>query len=367
MLRSLVLASGVALAVAAAVLPPDRALPPLFGPSVAHAAPLGDYHEGTTLECAECHVMHTGAPPTELAGEWTPLDEARFVGELLREDVNDLCLSCHDGSSRAADVLGPNLGRRPGDVRQAGALNRLGGTGLPSTGHTLDSLAHAPGSSPPWSAEEENGPGKGLNCINCHGHHGSRRGERAYRNLRSDAGHNPPGRGLVTYNHEGGPNDLTRDVYVRRSLDYDEAALDFNEPSPRDSAMGRFCAGCHSLFHGAPGASRNVGGRRVGRFFETFLRHPGAGADIGAGSSSLARFASLGNRVKVMSPTGQWDLPPSGVSPTCITCHKAHGNGNAFGLIHRSGTGQSTEEGDTGGHSLEALCGQCHGELDGAP
>ena len=340
-------------------------LPLSMGASAPPPTPTpGDYHEGTTLDCGDCHVMHPR--PAEGPSSLAP---GPRVGELLREDVNDLCLACHDDSPNAADVLGPNSGSRPGDVRQAGALNRLGRGGVPSTGHTLDSLAVAPGSSPPWSADRENGAGNGLNCINCHAPHGGGHAGPTYRNLRDDAGNNLPGQGLVTYNHGApGLNDLTRDVFVRRALDYDESAVDFNEPDPRDSAIGRFCAGCHTDFHGAPGSAQ-IGGEREGDSVTAFLRHPVAGVDIGAARggrrSKLSRFASLENRVKVMSELGRWDAPGSDVTLTCISCHKAHGNDNPFGLIYRSGHGRIDENGDSGGGTLEALCGQCHAETGG--
>ena len=61
-----------------------------------------------------------------------------------------------------------------------------------------------------------------------------------------------------------------------------------------------------------------------------------------------------------MSSSASWDAPAADVTPTCITCHKAHGNGNPFGLIFRAGSGAPTEDGDTDGSSLRDLCGQCH-------
>ena len=340
----------------------------------------GDYHDGATLRCTDCHVVHASSTPggdkplspeaERLLGQLGP-EAAGFVGpDLLKPDINDLCLSCHDDSPRAADVLGPNLGSGVNDVREAGALNRLGLSGQPGTGHTLGSLDQAPGSNPPWGAEDENGLGVGLNCLNCHAHHGKlQTGADTYRNLRPDAGHSTHRDGLVSYNHESpGANNLGRDVFVRRSLDYDESAVDFNEPDARDSAMGRFCASCHDQLHGRPGSDPNIGGQATDKGFTAFVRHPTGGVDIGAVGgewSSLRRFASLKARVKVQSQSGQWDPPGSDSSPSCVSCHKAHGNRNAFGLIYRSGQGAPTEEGDTKGGDLTSLCGQCH--VQGTP
>lgn len=208
-----------------------------------------------------------------------------------------------------------------------------------------------------WSADDGDGR-PGLTCIDCHQHHGARGGPRAYRNLRSDAGNNHPGDGLVTYN-EGRPGSLdpTRDVFVRRERDYDESAVDFLEPNANDSAIARFCAGCHDAFHAGVPAGGRAGEPGA------FTMHPAFGVDVGArggAGSSLARLRGHRSRLKLMSSAGRWDVPGPDVTPTCITCHKAHGNGNAFGLIYRSGEGMPTEDGDTAGGSLESLCQHCH-------
>jgi len=112
-----------------------------------------------------------------------------------------------------------------------------------------------------------------------------------------------------------------------------------------------------------------IGGERTGATFTRLLRHPTAGVDVGArgGTSSLAALGARPNRLKLMSRSGAWDPPGRDVTPTCVTCHKAHGNGKAFGLIYRSGTGLLTEDGDTDGGTLEHLCGQCHTESASVP
>ena len=85
-------------------------------------------------------------------------------------------------------------------------------------GHSLESLDPAPGSQPLWTAQNENGVGEGLSCINCHQPHGSidltHPTGSQFRNLRDDVGY---GSGLwVTYNHGSpGVNDLSRDLIDR--------------------------------------------------------------------------------------------------------------------------------------------------------
>jgi hypothetical protein len=337
--------------------------------ALAMNASAGDYHTGGTLLCGQCHVMHFSQSHGYNA-DGTGFFNLPAGGPhefLLRDEVNSLCLSCHDQSGFAPDVLGStNGGNGPTDVRLAGYLNRLGIEGLEPTGHTLDSLATAPGSNPAWKPEDENGAGEGLNCINCHHQHAFAGGgtNNAYRNLRIDPGNAPFLGGLVTYNDTSpGVNDLTKDVFQRQKLEFDESVVDWNEPDNTDSAIGNFCGGCHNNFHGTPGDTNTVGGVANGSSFSNFLRHPTAGVNIGGltgGHSSLSVYNAATNKVKVMSEVGVWDPAGSDVTVTCISCHKAHGNGNAFGLIYRSGTGTLTENGDTNGSQLEHLCSQCH-------
>ena len=136
---------------------------------LAGTAVAGDYHKNGTLLCSQCHVMHFsqshGYQPNG-SGFFLPPQGAAPHHYLLRDEVNNLCLACHDNNGFAPDVLGSNnLGNGPTDIREAGYLNRLGlpgADGMEFTGHTLDSTSTAPGSNPAWSNPD------GLNCINCH-------------------------------------------------------------------------------------------------------------------------------------------------------------------------------------------------------
>jgi len=327
----------------------------------------GDHHKGSTLVCSDCHVMHysqTHGYNADGSGFFVPLGGAGPYQALLRNDENSLCLTCHDNSSVAPDVLGVNTGKSPTDVREAGFLNRLALVGQPATGHTLDSLSTAPGSSPAWKPEDENGTGKGLRCTNCHHQHGSASGVtggNAYRNLRTNPGRSAAPAGYVSYATSS--NDTTKDVFERAPRSYDESQIDFNEPNNTQSSMGKFCGGCHTNFHGTPGDATTVGGEPSGASYIDFVRHPTAGVNIGAaggGRSSLSTYNGKTNKVKVMSESGVWVPPATDVTPTCISCHKAHGNNNAFGLIYRSGTGTLTEDGDSNGTGVRDLCRQCH-------
>jgi len=288
------------------------------------SAMAGDYHSGATLNCAECHVMHysqTHGYNADGTGITVGLGASGPYHFLLRDEVNNLCLGCHDNQTFAPDVLAANGGSVPLNGRQAGGLNRDDGAPyFNETGHTLGSTDAAPGGT---FANAD-----GLSCIDCHQQHGYAGylagGNDAYRNLLYNTGGvaKPP----VTY--AIGTNDLTKDVFERSAGyggdHYSPSNVDFNEPASDASAYGAYCQGCHTDFHG----------------------------------SSVATFNGHANNVQVMDPTGLWDGTSTEVTPSCMTCHKAHGNQNAFGLIFASGSVPIDENGD--GANYMALCGQCH-------
>jgi len=311
----------------------------------------GDYHTGSTLVCSDCHVMHYSQSHgynADGTGSFTPLGGSGPYEYLLRNDVNDLCLTCHDGSSYAPDVLGVNTNSY---VREAGALNRLG-DGTEATGHTLDATTTAPGSSPAWNNPD------GLECVDCHQPHGYHPLGNSYRNLYYAPGNETyPG---VLVDYSTGTQTDTVAVYqvanTPMSNHYATSNVWFNEPDPTGSAYADFCKGCHTNVHGAKGGTELGGATGEG-----WVRHPTNDADIGAiggGHSNLGVYLSMTNKVKVMAAGGDWDNPTN-PTPSCMTCHKAHGNQNAFGLIYMSGTGTVTEEGDDG-TSAKDLCKQCH-------
>jgi hypothetical protein len=272
---------------------------------------------------------------------------------LLRDDINALCLACHNNQGWAPDVLGPNTGAA---IRQAGRLNE-GGADY-ATGHSLGSDLVAPGSDPAWSNAD------GLTCVDCHHQHGYNPNGNAYRNLAGQPG-NVAEPGLLVSYTTGTNDSLDTDVFQSAALAYDINDVWFNEPDETGSGYADWCKGCHTNFHGAKG------GDEVGGLSGTeWTRHPGADADIGAftsGHSSITKFAAQTNKVKVMHPLGIWEstdeVELAGSTPSCMSCHKAHGNQNAFGLIFMSGEGDVTEEGDDGTGARD-LCGQCHVQVE---
>ncbi len=319
----------------------------------------GDFHTGLSLVCSDCHVAHYSQSHGYTAsGTFVPLGTAGPYNDLLRNEEVDLCLSCHDNQSWAPDVFGANGGTAR--LRQAGGLNidAAHGTNDPGysaiTGHTLHST-----SLPPGHGTSAYVPGaEGLVCTNCHAQHGS---ATQYRNLLN--------RGIFTganVTYAIGTNDLTKDVFERSAAAYAETDVDFNEPNTRASAYANWCKSCHADFHGQ-GGDPNMGGQMGGvtsTNANPWKRHPTADVNIGTPSatfiSSLARYAGNTNKVKVMDSQGLWTgaTGDETVTPSCMSCHKAHGNMNAFGLIFMNGTGTRTEQGDGGVY--KDLCRQCH-------
>ncbi len=251
-----------------------------------------------------------------------------------------------------------NIAAIPGaGGRSAGALNEVGGVdNYPEySGHTLGSTVKAPGGT--WTPGTE-----GLECLNCHHQHGKGNG---YRNVNSPNG--------LTISYAKEAEDKTgKDVYETygpgSSLDkhYGQDYIGLLEPDQTKSGVAAYCKDCHTDFHGTAGDPLTVGG--TGANGTEWIRHPNAGADIGAnthGHSALATYSGKLYRVRVMSSIGDWGTQgtawtgaPTNLTPTCLSCHKAHGNHNAFGLILASGTQPIGEDGDSS--NSKAICTQCH-------
>ena len=342
------------------------------------AASTGEYHYQGTLLCYDCHTMHysqthnwdgtTPVPTTGNAnGNW--LGSGGPFQYLLKSGsasspINDLCLACHDGQTFAPDVLAANTNSY---VRQAGALNRMGGAAPYQNwkGHTLDMTATPPGGTSTIT----------INCLQCHNEHGSA----SYRNLT----------GAVTITYTKGEPYASRtktvDVWLKQWVqgdltgNYSYNSVRFNERYTTQSTYAVFCQGCHTVLHGLVGDPFTVGGGSSGGF----IRHPNAGASIGAipdgQHSSIAQYNAAQARVHVMSnsstdyfanPGAGTFTVADGLTPSCFSCHKAHGNQNPFGLIFLDPTSTIvTEEGSPAGSTstgagLRNLCSQCHTQAD---
>lgn len=363
----------------------------------------GEWHAGNNNVCTDCHTMHfsmqhnwDGTTPVPTAGgangNW--LGASGPNQYLLKAPANQLCLSCHDGQTFAPDVLGVNTNASPTQGRAAGALNNPA-QGSPYDqwkGHTLDSTTVPPGFNPTLvgapAAWYDNT--QGLECISCHSQHGS---ATSYRNLGSYSLGGAAASARPTY-VIGTTNNATMDVWINIPAPYtansgnaatfnpyyDTASVSYNRndatvgTTHTSNRMDTFCATCHGNFHGGAGDA-NIGATAA--VLDGFIRHPTSQVTIGAsgtqgygGHSALSRYTGATTKVKVYASdrAGYTDATPG-----CVSCHKAHGNQNPFGLIFLSRTAAAV--GEEGGYATgqvemangygvgyRNLCGQCHGQ-----
>jgi hypothetical protein len=382
---------------------------------VAMPALAGEWHAGNNNVCTDCHTMHfsmqhgwTGGAVTygtpAAAGNWLGDDDQGPNGFLLKLPANELCLTCHDGQTFAPDVLGANTNASPAWGRQAGALNHELGSGAYDTwmGHTLDSQDDPPGYNPGFGVTYNLATGE-LECINCHRQHGA---TNVYRNLLPRSG-TVPGYAITqtrpantvdvwvnidptTYTAGSGSAATFNPYYATQNIFFNKRATaivttTLGTGASVVNAMERICATCHGDFHGSAGQSfpenpatwglgpGGVGGVLAATTYEDFIRHPSGQimGTLGGGHSSMGRYQTATTKVKTYSFLDDY----SDAVPGCLTCHKAHGNLNPFGLVflNRAATAVN-EEGGFGvtpqpppgplqyAVGYRNLCGQCHSQ-----
>jgi cytochrome c553 len=258
-------------------------------------------------------------------------------------------------------------------------------------GHELDSTDAPPGYDTAYLTAvgagdwyDETG---GLECTSCHTQHGI---AGVYRNL------GPRGLGtanLPTYTIST-TNNTARDVWIRIdptsytpnsgaastfSPFYDQANVFYNRVDKTvggrmtSNGIDTQCSGCHGTFHGGT-ADTNID--PVPGDNHSFVRHPTSQETLntgGSGTSNINRFRPIPEAVKVKVYTNDYTTYAD-ASPGCVTCHKAHGNKNPFGLIFLSRTATTNNEEGGNGTELPSpgtatyqrgyrnLCGQCHGQ-----
>jgi hypothetical protein len=338
-----------------------------------------NYHYNENMNCSDCHSMHASAhnnltdgsaittPNTTPSQAINPYYPAPNPGpghhSLLK--AADVCATCHDGKTWAPDVIDDNVN---GYARSAGGVR----TGTTGGGHKIGSTVRPPGYNGALVGNYFD-TGSELECASCHSPHGGT----GYRNLVPYAM-----RGAVTSANAGfitptvakaAAFDATRDVTILGGDTYtfgqgaaamatyygkdktvfsrNAAGITYNNATS-SNRIDQFCGVCHGAFHGG------LAGDQVGDGTD-FVRHPTsvvtmADAAHGAPNTTFNAFSQA--NVKVFQVTGT----PSNTtdSPGCISCHKAHGSNNPFGLIYpRRGVVDPTEDG-TG--TYKDLCKSCH-------
>ncbi len=350
--------------------------------ALAWASTASAKHERNNQTCYDCHTMHASISHNYgdagtftggsicAGGTCSPFGANGYVKLLQRNGTNATCLGCHNGVD--TDVYGADnvtyLGFRSGGGLNGAVDGLTLDTGYADyMGHTLGSMALPPGFSnaAAWPTAND----EGLTCAKCHAVHGG--APNAFRWLGgvADMGwegvkysatnpfltayptKNPgtifdPGYDVTVLASGGnGSRDVRRVVYGVGTNNANGA-----------NGLNRYCAVCHGNFHGAAntGTASDVGFRRHPTSGET--RNASAwfvsGAQVGGTTTATAVNA-------VVRPV--WvDAAGTQFQVGCTTCHKAHGNKHAFGLIWptNSATVVNAEEGDGG--LFQDLCATCH-------
>ncbi|HUK36852.1 MAG TPA: cytochrome c3 family protein [Vicinamibacterales bacterium] len=341
-----------------------------------------NFHYATNMNCSDCHSMHASAhnnltdgtaitlprtPPSQNQAGINPYYPAPNPGtgreSLLKAD--DVCESCHKDQTFAPDEYGDNVN---GYVRSAGGIR----TGSVGGGHLIGTTNRPPGYNPGSNGGFDPFPaGTALECVTCHSPHGAK-------NFRNLVGHNYsalPGysSAALSISETKGAFNAATDVtilggdsyvfgsgnlatyYGRDSIVYAKAAspIVWNGVTSSNH-YDQFCGTCHYNFHGSgPAGVHGAGGDATVSDGTAFVKHPTGVVTIGSFSN-----ATLASNLKVYQAAAAANAATD--SPGCISCHKAHGNNNPFGLIFPTSKGKDkTEEGDGGAY--RNLCQACHG------
>lgn len=343
----------------------DRANPPRIhkesrpatsSPSRATAGAFPDadphYHNGAEMVCSDCHIAHASQTharnPAQLGmNELVPYSGAPSENLLRASDPLDLCISCHDNQSFAPDVIGADVNglvqRSAGHFGMPGIANPNGhdlGRGLPKSGGSYDFCNRCH-----FSAGDQ----KQVTCIDCHNAHGNGKA----RNLQwaSDPA-STPDLGLFT-----NPAAVNLDRYE----DANVAFGTMNSYTLRE--VSNICIDCHHVFSGEYYTDPTGTGNHV--------RHPAYDSER-ASTNNIAQGESKGTTVPahwtagvgsgfgttprvrpVTSNSGDWgsshivDATRNGVF--CLSCHRAHGSDQPFGLVFTAAGGVNASG-----------CDQCH-------
>ena len=308
--------------------------------ATAATAGAGAWHVGESLPCGQCHAEHA-----TVGGQ--PISGGPYSVLLRKATINELCLSCHDGSDPSApDVIAPApmYSQSVPSESAAGPLVASGAEHL--SGHDLEVAAQVPLNS--------GGKAMSLTCASCHDYHGNTN----YRNLRFDPA--VTGDSLVV--------EAGRDVYwnvapsVPPSANGSAAAYSRGNMGYR-SALGTWCTSCHDqLAANAPAAppahfSAHPSQVSIGTFSES--RHVSVSHWLaGAGEGFLLENPISGEgipRLPFLQPEATdfatSVLVASGNQLFCGTCHGAHGTSHIGNLRwpYREG-----------GVNYLSGCQQCH-------
>jgi hypothetical protein len=294
----------------------------------------GEYHYGTTLNCANCHVMHGSYNGTLYNGG------AGFA-MLLKGTVNQTCLSCHDTTSR--DVVATGTAAAPNDTisvahpskykNSSGFFQSDWATALSPVGHDLgpSQVTAIQGS---WISEAG-----GMKCTDCHDAHGTPN----WRNLLP----RPGTAGADVEIIEG------TDVHIKPGVTtwadkMDTDSVAFNDGAP--NKIVSWCLGCHTNITAGDKhpQDKSLAGSKADGAHWVSGTGTGFGTDVGDGTAGIprVRFAQTGTDYTSSMTVADTNRV------FCLSCHKAHGSKYDSTLVWPHYTDGAADQ--------TSACGQCH-------
>lgn len=293
------------------------------------------YHNGATLRCADCHVMHQSKQHAHaddpLNDPFGGYPQEFLVGtHLLKSpDPIDLCLACHNDQPGIPDVLGSDVNgltsRSAGYFADVDERNPRGHSlerGLKTDDFELCMRCHFGGSLATAS----------ITCIDCHNPHGNGRP----RNLQwASYPGGEPQFGLLQSSSASG---LQR---------YEEANIAYGtDNTDMLREVSNMCLDCHHVYSGSSYIDPEGDGWHN--------RHPSYDSERGSTNSivqgetrgttdplhwesgSGAGFAGTARLKWVAIGTSDFAIATQVDAATngtfCLSCHQAHGNDHAFAL-----------------------------------
>jgi hypothetical protein len=146
------------------------------------------------------------------------------------------------------------------------------------------------------------------------------------------------------------------DYYGRDNVVYSKltAPVTF-DGATSSNRMDAFCAVCHGAFHGGAVTELTTVGNGT-----DFVRHPTSTVTLTSVPTYAGQTIAAGN-IRVYQATATQTLLNSD-SPGCLTCHRAHGSANPFGLVYPNVTAaeSNNEAGESGTGVYKNLCKTCH-------